>query len=203
MNIRKDSQRLSLWLESRAELEEYVSTLIELCGLDREHPLTSEQQSERLPGVFDVLEEVPRKAIASGLGVSGSMVSQWASGATIITTSRIVDVFSLLFTKAGCEQDKDDAVWSALNGLFPVPNDRLLEVERTRARTCITAIAKLLRDDSLASLLDVAVALRKNDVLRSGAGPAYASVMPSFHLRQYHENDRRECMLSAIESLPD
>lgn len=203
MNIREDSQRLSLWLESRAELEEYVSTLIELCGLDREHPLTSDQQSNRLPAVFDVLEEVTRKSIASGLGVSNSVVSQWAKGVTLITTSRIVDVFYLLFTKARCEPSKDDAVWFALNNLFPVPNDRLLEVERTRARTCIMAITRLLRDDSLASLLDVAVALRKHDVLRFGAGPAFASVMPSFHLRRYHEKDRNEHMISAIESLPD
>lgn len=203
MNIREDSQRLSLWLESRADLEEYVSTTIEICGLDREHPLTSEQQSKRLPEVFDVLDDVPRKSIADGLGVSNSMVSQWASGKAIITTSRIVDVFCLLFTKARCEPRKDDAVWFALNKLLPVPNDRLLEVERVRVRTSILAITRLLRDDSLASLLDVAVALRQHDVLRFGAGPAYASVMPSFHLRQYHEEDRRKYMLAALGSLPD
>lgn len=202
----------SKWPTTTPDFRAVIDHCIAALDLDPKHPIPPDRQADVLAPLVDrVLEgEMSRDAIARAVGIAddriGSYLSQlscWTRGNRAIPTDRLAELFAGLYALCNGNERKENDVVMTLDSLFPTNIHTARLKSRWLAEHQICSIVPILKDSSLATLLDVAEALMKADSSDFGSVHPTEDVPPSYQLRMNSDAVRRTALFNRLNGMPD
>ena len=208
----RKGERLCIYFTSPDEIKSAIKKSAAILGRDDARPIDiADQKNVIAPLVSEILEGRKRRALANAMGFNADKdvrsceerVSRWLNGKRQMSADDLSELFSALFVLCDGNTHKEDSVFLALESLFPDSPDVIVPRLRSVCESRIRAIVQNLSDNSLATLLDVAVALEKADSMDFVSINPLENVAPSHHLRLYSEKLRNERIVEKLSRLPD
>lgn len=190
-----------------------INRYISILNLDPKRPIElSVQTSVLAPLVTEVVgRERTVRAVSTAMGCTtdeefkscGEKISRWVHGKRGMSAQDLADLFAALLSLCDGDRGKENRVLIGLESLFPITKEAALVRNRWTAERQVCALVPLLKDNSLATLLDVAVALRKADSSDFGSVHPTEDVPPSYPLRMASDALREAALMERIKGLPD
>lgn len=201
----------SKWPTDTPDFRAAIDHCIAALDLDPKHPIPLDRQTDVLSPLVDrVLEgELSRDAIARAVGIADdkidsylSQLSYWTNGTRPIGTARLAELFAGLYALCNGNESKENDVVTTLDSLFPTDHHTARAKARWLAEHRVCAIVPILKDNSLATLLEVAEALMKADSSDFGSVHPTEDVPPSYHLRMESDAIRRAALNDRLNGMP-
>ena len=202
----------SSWPTTQPDFSRAIEHCVEALDLDPKKPIPTDRQVSVLaPLVTRVLgENKSRDALAREVVKDKDKVPSylaqlgyWLRGTRNINSNRLEELFAGLYALCDVDTDKENDVVLTLDSLFPINHHTARTKARWLAEHQVCAIVPLLKDSSLATLLDVAVGLRKADISDIGSVHPTEDVPPSYTLRMESDAVRLEALADRLNGMPD